>query len=202
VDQIEAVRRGWTLTRQFLFAVLALLALGALLYAVWTAVETPREKGFLTMLGEVLKEDLPPQDKLIGNAIVDSYTEYRDNSVRWSGTYHSCLFFSAALGAFAGLVLKLDFFLKNADLKKDLAAFSAMASALLITFSTVGDFHTHWQANRLATARMESLGYEFATAQKRDPSYFSKKMEEISMGRNQEIVGSRESSGQANVPRQ
>ena len=105
--------------------------------------------------------------------------------------------FSAALGAFAGLVLKLEFFLKNADLKRDLAAFSAMSSALLITFSSVGNFQTHWQANRLAAARMESLGYEFATGDRKDLVYFSKKIGEISFGRNQEIVGGTESSCQA-----
>jgi hypothetical protein len=201
MGDIRPVTRDGKIPR-FLLTALVILVLGALCYAVWTALETPREAGFLTMLGEVLKEDLPARDRLIGTAIVDNYTEYRNNSIRWSGTFHSCLFFSAALGAFAGLVLKLSFFLRNEDLKKDLAAFSAMASALLITFSTVGNFQTHWQANRLAAARLESLGYEFVTAQNRDPAYFSKKMEEISMGRNQEIVGSSDSSGQANVLKQ
>lgn len=201
MDQMESVRGSWKLTPQFLFAVLALLVIGTLFYAVWKTGEIPRGEGFLNMLREVLKADLSPEQRSIGNAIVDNYSEYRDNTVRWSGTYHSCLFFSAALGAFAGLVLKLEFFLKNADLKKDLAAFSAISSALLITFSSVGNFQTHWQANRLAAARMESLGYEFAAADRKDLVYFSKRIGEISFGRNQEIVGGSESSGEAGIPK-
>lgn len=197
MDQIESVRRGWKLRRRFTFTVLAVLAIGALLYAVWKAGEAPRGVAFSTMLSEYLN-GLPPADKaakLIGTAILKNYSEYRENAVRWSGIYHSCIFFSAALGAFAGLLIKLEFFLKNADLKRDLAALSAMSSALLITFSTVGEFQTHWQANRLAAGRMESLGYEFVTDRK-EPTYFSSKIREISMGRNQEIVGSSDSSGQ------
>jgi len=199
VDERESGKRGWKPTRQFLFAVLALLAIGAMSYAIWKAVETPRGEAFLTMLREVLK-GLPPEEALIGNAIMQNYSEYRDNALRWSGTYHSCLFFSAALGAFAGVVLKLEFFLKNAELKKDLAAFSAMSSALLITFSTVGDFQSHWQVNRLAAGRMESLGYEFVASDRKDLAYFSSKIRQISMNRNQGIVGS-DSSEQTRVPK-
>ena len=201
MDPIESVKRGWKLTPRVLFAGLALLIVGALFYAVWKAGEIPRGQGFLNMLREVLRADLSPEQKAIGTAILDNYSEYRDNAVRWSGTYRSCLFFSAALGAFAGLVLKLEFFLTNADLKKDLAAFSAISSALLITFSSVGDFQAHWQANRLAAARMESLGYEFATADRKDLAYFAKKIGEISMGRNEEIVGGSESPRQAGTPK-
>lgn len=201
MDQAESVRRDWKPKRHFLFAALTLLAIGVLFYAVWKAGETPRGKAFQDMLGKYLT-DFPAADKLIGTAILDNYSEYRENAIRWSGVYHSCLFFSAALGALAGILLKLEFFIKNADLKRDLAALAAMSSALLITFSTVGDFHTHWQANRLAAGRMENLGYEFVTdGKEKDSAYFSSRIREINMGRNQEIVGNSDSSGQAGAPK-
>jgi hypothetical protein len=202
MDQAESVRRGWKPKRHFLYTALTLLAIGVVFYAVWKAGETPRGEAFRTLLGEFLNDkDRPPADKLIGNAILQNYFEYRENAIRWSGVYHSCLFFSAALGALAGLLLKLEFFIKNADLKKDLAALSAMSSALLITFSTVGDFQTHWQANRLAAGRMENLGYEFVTdGKEKDLAYFSSRIREINMGRNQEIVGNSDGPTPARVP--
>ena len=142
---------------------------------------------------EALK-GLTPEEADIGNTILINYLEYRDNAVRWSGTYHTCLFVSAALGALTALVLKLEFFVNNVELKKDLAALAATLSALLITFSTVGNFQRHWEANRIASVRIESLGYEFVTARTKNLPYFSSKIQEISMDRNQEIVEGHESS--------
>lgn len=181
-------RRSWGVMRRILIAALSLMVMGAMSYAIWRAFRFPRGDGFLTLLQEALKRT-SPDERAIGNAMLDNYREYRANAVRWSGTYHTCLFASAALGALSALVLKLEFFLKNVELKKDLAALAATLSALLITFSTVGDFQGHWQANRLASGRMESLGYEFATAERKDLVYFTSKIREISMDRDREIVG-------------
>jgi hypothetical protein len=181
--------------------VLAVVVIGALIYGIKGAVETPRGKGVLTILPKFLK-GLPPEENIIGQAILQNFTEYRHNTVLWSATYFSCLFFSAALSAFAGLVLKLEFFLKSAELKKDLAAFLAMSAALLITLSTVGDFQKKWQANRLAAAQMENLAYEFITADRKNAlADFSLKIQEINMLRNQEIVGG-DRSNETRVPKE
>jgi hypothetical protein len=187
------VKRIWNGTRAILISAVSLLAICGLLYVIWQAFLFPRGEGFSTLMQEALK-GLKPEEMAIGKTILTNYQEYRDNSVRWSGTYHTCLFVSAALGAFSALVLKLEFFVKNVDLKKDLAAFSATVSALLITFSTVGNFQGHWQANRLASGRIESLGYEFVTAKTKDLPNFSLKIREISIDRDQEIVGGTERS--------
>lgn len=201
MDSTESDRQGRTLSRRAMFSLIALLVIAALSYATWKALDIPRGEGFLTMMREILK-GLRPEEKLIANAILQNYSEYRENAVRWSGTFHSCLFVSAALGAFSALVLKLEFFIKNVELKKDLAALSAMSSALLITFFTVGDFQGRWQANRLAAGQMESLGYEFATADRRDLVYFSSRLRDISMSRNQEIAGGQVHSGQTRDSKQ
>jgi hypothetical protein len=137
----------------------------------------------------------PEKRKLIAMAILRNHSEYRADVMRWSFTYHFCLFCSAALGALAGLVLKLEFFLSAPDdkkkkKKKDLAAALAMASPLLITFVTLGNFQTYWQANRLAAAQVENLGYELALDDQVNLADFSRRLREISIVRNQEIVGS------------
>lgn len=193
------VKRGWNGTRVTLISTFSLLVFFVVAYAIWRAYQFPRGEGFLTLMQEALK-GIKPEEMTIGNTILNNYHEYRDNSVRWSGIYHTCLFASAALGAFSALVLKLEFFVNNMELKKDLAATAATLSALFITFSTVGDFQGRWQANRIASGRIESLGYEFATAKTKDLPYFSSKIREISMDRNQEIVGGPERSDRLAPP--
>jgi len=76
-----------------------------------------------------------------GQIILENYKEYRANARNWSAVYFGYLFFSAVCTALAGLVIKLEFFLKNDGLKKDVAAVLAMLAALLITLSSVGGFH-------------------------------------------------------------
>jgi hypothetical protein len=184
----------WKSARGLLLVVLAVIIIATFVYGIKGAVEAPRGKGVLTILPKFI-DDLPPDEGLIGQAIMQNFIEYRHNTVLWSATYYSCLFFSAALSALAGLVLKLEFFLKNAELKKDIAAFLAMSAALLITLSTVGDFQKKWQANRLAAAQMENLAYEFITADRSNAlTDFSLKIQEINMFRNQEVVGGERSS--------
>lgn len=185
-------RKNWNGTLKTLLAsVLTSLAIAAAGYAIWRALQYPRDEGFLLLMRESLK-GLDPATAEIGRTIITNYQEYRENSIRWSGTYHTCIFVSAALAAFSALILKLEFFLRSTELKKDLAAVAATLSALLITFSTIGDFQSRWQANRAAAGRMESLGYDFSTAKTKDIALFSARIGEISMARNQEIVGTSE----------
>ena len=181
--------QGWKTAPRVFLVVLVVAGIVAIIYVTRVAVEAPRGKGILTILPKFLT-GLPPDENLIGQAILQNWAEYRHNTVLWSAAYFSCLFFSATFSAFAGLVLKLEFFIKNADLKKDLSAFLAMSAALLITLVTVGDFQMKWRTNRLAAAQMENLAYEFITADRKNAlAEFSLKIQQINMLRNQEIVG-------------
>ena len=121
------VKRIWNATRTVLISALSLLAICVVSYGIWRAFLFPSGEGFLTLMHEALK-GLTPEEADIGNTILINYLEYRDNAVRWSGTYHTCLFVSAALGALSALVLKLEFFVNNVELKKDLAALAATLS--------------------------------------------------------------------------
>src|SRR5216683_2091414 len=131
--------RHWLLVRRSLLVLLVVLLIGPITYVYRSAFEAHRGAAILTVLPRFL-EGLPPKDTLIGQALLQNFIEYRHNTVVWSATYFSCLFLSAAFSAFAGLVLKLEFFVKNTELKKDMAALLAVIAALLITLSSVGDF--------------------------------------------------------------
>lgn len=166
----------------------ALLAIAAVFVIGWQAVSTPRGSGLLHTLPALLPE-LPKDEQRLGQIILDNYEEYRANARNWSAAYFGCLFFSAVCAALAGLVIKLEFFLKNEGLKKDLAAVLAMLAALLITLSTIGGFHQRWWANRLAAAKIEKLAYAFMAADRKgNLEAFSLQVQVISYERNEEIV--------------
>lgn len=171
--------------------VIALLLITAVVFIAWRAFQAPRGLGLLNALPEVLKQ-VPNDEQRIGQIILDNYKEYRTLAVNWSAVYFGCLFFSAACAALAGVIIKLEFFLKNEGFKKDLAALLAMLSALLVTLSTAGGFHHHWWANRLAAAKMEKLGYAFMTTDWTDKKArldeFSFAIQAISYERNEDIV--------------
>jgi hypothetical protein len=174
--------------RHFLLWVIVVVVVVAAASVGWLAVRAPRGSGLLETLPALLQE-LPKDEQRIGQIILDNYREYRGNARNWSAAYFGCLFFSAACAALAGLVIKLEFFIKNDAFKKDLTAVLAMVSALLITLSTVGGFHQRWWANRLAAAKIERLAYAFMTAdRKAELEAFSLQIQAISYERNEEIV--------------
>ena len=176
--------------RNLLAWIFALLVVAAVSFIGWQAVSMPRGSGLLNTLPTLLLE-LPKDEQRLGQVILDNYREYRANARNWSAVYFGCLFFSAACAALAGLVIKLEFFLKNDGLKKDLAATLAMLAALLITLSTVGGFHQRWWANRLAAAKIEKLAYAFMAPDRKDNlETFSLQVQAISYERNEEIVSS------------
>ena len=177
-----------TRKRHLVAWLVTLLALAAVVVIGWQAVSTPRGSGLLHTLPTLLPE-LPKDEQRLGQIILDNYQEYRANARNWSAAYFGCLFFSAVCAALAGLVIKLEFFLKNDGLKKDLGAVLAMLAALLITLSTVGGFHQRWWANRLAAAKIERLGYAFMAADRKGTlEAFSSQVQAISYERNEEIV--------------
>ncbi|SRR6266568_4670047 len=174
--------------RHLLLWLIGLVMIVVVALVGWQAVTMPRGSGLLETLPALLQE-LPKDEQRIGQIILDNYREYRGNARNWSAAYFGCLFFSAACAALAGLVIKLEFFIKHDGVKKDLAAVLAMTSALLITLSTVGGFHQRWWANRLAAAKIERLAYAFMTAdRKAELEAFSSQIQAISFERNEEIV--------------
>jgi hypothetical protein len=131
------------------------------------------------------------EQKDLAELIVTNYEEYRGNTVRWSATYFTCVFLSAAFSALAGFVLKVKMFAKLSVAKEDLAALLAMLAALLVTLSTAGDFQRKWQSNRIAAGETEALAYDLLKAPLSDGDRESMiaSLKEISLHRNQGIVG-------------
>ena len=173
-------------------AVFAVVAVGGAI--VWAAYSTPRGTALLSAVPDLLN-GLPKPEQRIGQIILDSYIEYRANTVRWSGVYFGCLFGSALCAALAAVVLKFEWLLTNEGFKKDAAALLSTISALLITLSTTGDFHQRWRANRLAAAKMEKLAYAFIAAERPvNITFFSAEIQAISYERNADIVADQKPS--------
>ena len=181
--------RSWA---QALLAVVIVFALGI---SVWWFFEYrpnwPR--------GEALKDALQflidkknTDQSLVARAIWDNYLETRTNASRWSGIYWGSTFLAAALSALAGLILKFEAFVKNEGVKKDIAALFSVAAALLITISTSGDFQRKWQANRIAAAELERIGYKLLENNAADPRTYFASVAQILHNRHVAIVGSME----------
>jgi hypothetical protein len=146
--------------------------------------------------GEALGESLRPiaegtnaDRALVARAIWDNYRETRANASRWSGIYWGFTFTAAILSALAALVLKLETLIKNDGIKKDLAALLSVAAALLITLSSSGDFQRKWQANRIAAAELERIGYEFLERKGADARTYLPTIGDILLQRHMAIVG-------------
>ena len=168
------------------------LITGLVSIIVWRSMKTPRGEAVTMIIeGKDAKKMLPEELTPLGDLIIVNYKEYRNNTIRWSAAYFSCLFLSAAFSALAGFVLKLKSFSSFSVLKEDLAALLAMLAALLITLSTVGDFQRKWSGNRLAASEVESLAYELIKTPFTEDKKVRviSKLQEISNNRNREIVG-------------
>ena len=169
---------------------LALLLLAALaVYGGWRS----------TLRGEALVEAMKPLAQggpgdvtLAASAILRSYEETRRIASLWSGLYWGFAWTAAALGALAGLVLKIESFLPNEKIKKDIAATLSVTAAILVTVSTGGEFQRKWQANRIAAGEIEHLGYQFLAAGAQAPRGYLAPLSEILLRRHQAIVGSSE----------
>jgi hypothetical protein len=158
-------------------AVLGVVVACALVVALWWLVQDrelwPRGEALVVALQPLIDQQKTDQ-ALVAKAILDNYLETRANASKWSGVYWGFTFLAAALSALAGLILKFESIFKNESVKKDLAATFAVVAALLITISTSGDFQRKWQANRIAAAELERIGYELLEKNAADPrSYFT-----------------------------
>lgn len=165
------------------------LLIGIVITIALLSMHPPRGLALVKDFKEYLKSLQNDEHKRIGMIIFDNYNEFRTDARNWSAVTFGSLFLSAALSACAGVILKFEFFLRNEPLKKDLAAVMAMLAALLITLSTVGDFHQRWTTNRLAAAKMERLAYLFmAAGSTPDLASFSDQIQAIAFERNEGIV--------------
>lgn len=178
---------------QALLAVVIIFALGISVW--WWFFEYrpswPRGEALRDAL-EFLIDKKNTDQSLVASAIWDNYLETRTNASRWSGIYWGFTFLAAALSALAGLILKFEAFVKNEGVKKDIAALFSVAAALLITISTSGDFQRKWQANRIAAAELERIGYELLENSAADPRTYFASIAQILHNRHVAIVGSME----------
>lgn len=81
---------------------------------------------------------------------------------------------------------------KNEAVKKDVAAVFAVGAALLITISTSGDFQRKWQANGIAAAELERIGYELLEKDGAAPRSYLASVGQILLRRHMAIVGGTE----------
>lgn len=149
----------------------------------------PRGEALLVALTPLIKQAGSDQ-ALVGQAIWDNYLEARTNASWWSGIYFGFTFAAAALSALAGLILKFEYIIKTDAIKKDVAALMAVGAALLITVSTSGDFQRKWQANRIAAAELERLGYQLLETGADQPKRYFPLMGKVLLDRHTAIVGS------------
>lgn len=185
---------------QALLAVVIVVALGV---SVWSFFEYrdkwPRGEALEVALQSLINTKNTDQS-LVARAIRDNYLETRANASRWSGIYWGFTFLAATLSALAGLILKLESFIKNEGVKKDIAAFFAVAAALLITISTSGDFQRKWQANRVAAAELERIGYDLLGKNAANPRTYFASVAQILHNRHVAIVGSMEQRNPVGEP--
>ena len=109
---------------------------------------------------EKIADDFPEGLRPLGVMVVDNYSEYRANAVRWRFVHIGVLILAALFSASAGVVIKLQSTLRDEGRRSDVAAFLGAAGALLITVSALGGFEQHWRANRVAASEMENLAYQ------------------------------------------
>ena len=178
--------------RRLLFGVVLALCVMAAVIAAWQLSGDQEVWPRGEPLGSALRpwiEGKEPERAMIARAIWENYLEARSNASRWSGVYWGFTFTAAVLSALAGVVLKLEFLVRNEDLKKDLAAVLAVGAALLIAISSSGDFQRKWQANRIAAAELERSGYQFLSTNGGDARSYLVTVGEIVLQRNRAIAG-------------
>jgi signal transduction histidine kinase len=98
------------------------------------------------------------------DVLVANFKDTRLDATRWSGVFWGFSFAGLLASAAAALVLKIETLGWTDAARKDLAAALAFVAALTVSVSTTGDFQRKWQANRLAAAQFERLGYKLLAA--------------------------------------
>jgi hypothetical protein len=126
---------------------------------------------------------------VVARLILESYQETRGIAAIWSGLYWGFSWLAAVLGALAGLILKFESVPMDEKRKKDVAAFLTLTASLLVTISTSGDFQRKWQANRIAAAEIEYVGYDFLKNVNKEPMVYIDKVSASLRQRHLSILG-------------
>lgn len=183
--------------RRMLVGALVLLALAV---AAWLYFESrggwPRGAALSAALRPWIEQQTGEQS-LVARTILENYLETRANASRWSGVFWGFTFGAALFSALAGLILKFETIVRNEGVKKDLAAALSVAAALLVTISSSGDFQRKWQANRIAAAELERMGYDFLEKDGANARAYLASVGETLLRRHMAIVGSSEKPSQA-----
>lgn len=179
-------------------AALAVLIVGGGV-ALAVALNWPRTDSLTEALQPMIKQQNTEQS-MVARAILSNYNETRSIASKWSGVYWGFTFLAAIFSASAGLILKFEAIIKNAELKKDIAALLSVGAALLITISTSGDFQRKWQANRIAASELERTGYTFLETKAADPSKYYADIGNILHERNLAVVGNVEQRASEKAP--
>jgi hypothetical protein len=195
----DSVKSSTTVRRIATVALVGAMAVGVWWYVTNPSI-SPRSGALQAALSSMNAN--PASDRsLVATAILDNFLETRRNAALWSGVYWGFTFIAALLSALAAMILKLESFIRNEGAKKDLAATFSIIAALLITISTSGDFQRKWQANRIAAAELESIGYEFLEADGEHARSYLARVGSILLNRNRAIVGASEARTPAAVPK-
>ncbi|GAB2862052.1 hypothetical protein GCM10027277_33270 [Pseudoduganella ginsengisoli] len=129
------------------------------------------------------------EKKMVALALIGNYNETRQIAALWSSLYWGFTWAAAVLGALSGLILKLESFLSDDKIRKDIAALFTVTAAIMITVSTGGDFQRKWRTNRAAAAQIEQLGYDFASKNGDQAGTYLTKLSSILMQRHLSIIG-------------
>jgi len=156
--------------------------------ALAVSMNWPRGSAFAAAMQPLLEQQNLDQS-LVARAILDNYNETRSNAAKWSGVYWGFTFLAAIFSALAGVILKFESVLKNAEAKKDVAALLSVSAALLITISTSGDFQRKWQANRVAASELERTGYHLLENKTAEPRKYFAAIGNILHKRNLAVAG-------------
>jgi len=174
---------------------IGLLLIAAVIAGAWWIAQErdlwPRSEALETALRPLI-DGKNVEQALVSRAIWENYLETRSNASRWSAVYWGLTFTAAVLSALAALVLKLETLIKSEGAKKDLAAMLSIVAALCITIPTSGDFQRKWQANRIAAAEFENIGYEFLQKDGVEARSYLAAVGKILLRRNMAIVGGAE----------
>ncbi len=173
----------------------AMIVICVIAFGTWSIVTNqniwPRSEALQKALTTMCYQKLSDRS-IVASVILNNFIETRWSASMWSGVYWGCTFASALLSALAALTLKLESFIRSEEAKKDMAAVFSIAAALLITISTSGDFQRKWQANRIAAAELEKVGYEFLEANGDQARSYLAKVGNILLRRQMAIVGGTE----------
>lgn len=136
-----------------------------------------------------------PDTASVAKAIQRNHRETRQIAALWSTLYWGFAWTAAVFSALAGLILKLESIMPDEKRKKDIAAALTACAALLVTISTSGDFQRKWQANRSASAEIESTGYRFLEHNGADPRSYLPDLSKSLERRHFAILGSGDPPG-------